>query len=67
MRHEGTGARATILDPRNYGKQSSLWTLRTAAEVSFKEGITERPVSGETIRATLGRLGVCWELSPSAG
>jgi transposase len=48
-------------DPRKYGKQSSLWTLRTAAEVSFEEGITQRPVSGETIRATLSRLGVRWE------
>src|SRR5215203_3927221 len=48
-------------DPRQYGKPSGLWTLRMAAEVSFEEGITERPLSGETIRATLARLGVCWE------
>ena len=48
-------------DPRKYGKPSSLWTLRMAAEVSFEEGITERPVSGETIRATLARLGVRWQ------
>jgi transposase len=48
-------------DPRKYGKPSSLWTLRMAAEVSFEEGITERPVSGETIRATLARLGVRWK------
>jgi hypothetical protein len=32
-----------------------------AAEVSFEEGITERRVTGETIRATLSRLGVRWE------
>jgi transposase len=48
-------------DPRKYGKRSSLWTLRMAAEVSFEEGITERLVSGETIRATLARLGVRWQ------
>ena len=55
-------------DPRKYGKESSLWTLRMAAEVSFEEGITDRELSGETIRATLERrLGVRWELSPSAG
>jgi transposase len=48
-------------NPRKYGKQSSLWTLRMAAEVSFEEGITERQVSGETIGATLARLGVRWE------
>jgi hypothetical protein len=32
-----------------------------AAEVSFEEGITERRVSGQTIRTTLARLGVRWE------
>src|SRR3712207_3099656 len=48
-------------EPRKHGKQSSLWTLRMAALVSFEEGLTERQVSGETIRATLARLGVRWE------
>jgi hypothetical protein len=46
---------------RKFGKQSSLWTLDMAAEVSFEEGLTERRVSGETIRATLKRMGVRWE------
>jgi hypothetical protein len=32
-----------------------------AAEVSFEEGITERELSGQTIRRTLARLGVRWE------
>jgi hypothetical protein len=32
-----------------------------AAEVSFEEGPNERHVSGETIRATLARLGVRWK------
>ena len=47
--------------PREFGKQTSLWTLEDAAEVSFEEGLTDRRVSGETIRATLARLGVRWE------
>jgi transposase len=47
--------------PRKFGKQSSLWTLEMAAEVSFEEGLTADRVSGETIRATLARLGVRWE------
>jgi transposase len=47
--------------PRDFGKGSTLWTLSMAAEVSFEEGITERRVTGETIRATLSRLGVRWE------
>ena len=47
--------------PREFGRQSSLWTLKDAAEVSFEEGLTNERVSGETIRATLSRLGVRWE------
>ena len=47
--------------PRDFGRDSSLWTLEMAAEVSFEEGLTRRRVSGETIRATLARLlGVRW-------
>jgi transposase len=47
--------------PREFGRQSSLWTLADAAEVSFEEGLTNQQVSGETIRATLSRLGMRWE------
>ena len=48
--------------PREFGRDSSLWTLAMAAEVSFEEGIAGRRVSGETIRATLARLlGVRWQ------
>jgi transposase len=47
--------------PRKFGKEDSLWTLSMAAEVSFEQGITQRRVSGETIRATLSRLGVRWQ------
>src|ERR671912_500368 len=46
--------------PSEFGKEGTFWTLAMAAEVSFEEGITERGVSGETIRATLARLGVRW-------
>ena len=47
--------------PREFGKRTSLWTLADAAQVSFEEDLTERRVSGETVRATLSRLGVRWE------
>ncbi len=48
--------------PREFGRDSSLWTLEMAAQVSFEEGLTGRRVSGETIRATLLRLlGVRWQ------
>lgn len=47
--------------PREFGRDSSLWTLEMAAEVAFEEGLVQRPVSGETVRATLWRLlGVRW-------
>ena len=47
--------------PRDFGKPTSLWTLATAAEVAFAEGITARLVSDETIRQALKRLGVGWK------
>jgi hypothetical protein len=46
--------------PRNFGKSTSLWTLDLAAEVSVEQGLTSQRVTGETIRATLARLGVRW-------
>jgi transposase len=46
--------------PRDFGKDTSLWTLEMAAEASFEQGLTEVRVSGETIRATLARMGVRW-------
>jgi hypothetical protein len=46
--------------PREFGKPTGLWTLEMAAEVSFEEGITEGRVTGETVRATLARMGVRW-------
>ncbi len=47
--------------PRNFGLKTSLWTLELAAQVSFDHGLTPQQVSGETIRATLRRLGVRWK------
>ena len=47
--------------PRTFGKPTSVWTLELAAEVSFEQGLTTTRVSDETIRATLGRIGVNWQ------
>jgi transposase len=47
--------------PRTFGKPTSLWTLELAAAVSFEQGLTPERVSGETIRATLQRLGIRWK------
>jgi transposase len=47
--------------PRTFDKPTSLWTLDLAAEVSFEQGLVRERVSGETIRATLKRLGIGWK------
>jgi transposase len=47
--------------PRNFGKKSSVWTLDLMAEVCLERGITERKLSGESIRRTLVRLGMNWK------
>ncbi|HEX5501814.1 MAG TPA: helix-turn-helix domain-containing protein [Thermomicrobiales bacterium] len=46
--------------PRDFGYKTSLWTLELAAEEAHKQGLTATRVTGETIRATLARLGVRW-------
>jgi transposase len=48
------------LRPRAFDRDTSLWTLELAAEVAFEQGLTATRVSGETIRATLARLGLTW-------
>jgi transposase len=47
--------------PRNFGKETSLWTLNLLAEVSFSEKVAERLVSGEAIRMTLKRFDISWK------
>jgi transposase len=47
--------------PRKYGKETSVWTLELAAEVSFEQGLTAYRVSDETVRMALLRLGVRWQ------
>jgi len=47
--------------PRSFGKNTSIWTLELAAEVSFAQGITKRLVSDETIRTALKHVKVSWK------
>lgn len=47
--------------PRNFGKETSLWTLELLAEVSYSEGVADRLVSGEAIRMALKRLDITWK------
>jgi len=46
--------------PRDFDKPTSVWTLDLAAAVAQEQGLTAERVSGETIRATLARMGVRW-------
>ena len=46
--------------PRDFGHDTSLWTLELAARTAATEGITPYQVSIETLRQALGRLGISW-------
>ncbi len=47
--------------PREFGKETSVWTLQLAADVSFERGIIPQRVTDETVRNALQRLGVGWK------
>ena len=47
--------------PRDFGKERSTWTLELAAQVSFEQGIVAEPISDETMRRALKRLGTYWK------
>ena len=47
--------------PRDFGHDTSLWTLELAAQTAHAEGLTATRVTGETVRVTLARLGIRWK------
>src|SRR5215831_16868906 len=47
--------------PRDFGFQTSLWTLELLVKQCVRLGWMARPVSIETMRQTLGRLGINWK------
>lgn len=47
--------------PRHFGQDTSVWTLKGLAQVSYAQGITSRQVSTETIRRALKKLGENWK------
>jgi hypothetical protein len=47
--------------PRTFGHPPSQWTLALAAEMAYAEGLTHRPISGESLRRALACLGVRWQ------
>lgn len=46
--------------PRDYGHQSSLWTLDLLAETSAKQGLVQGRITSETVRATLSSMDINW-------
>lgn len=46
--------------PRNFGKETSIWTLDLLAEVSHSEGVAEALITGEAVRQALKRLCISW-------
>jgi transposase len=51
--------------PRSFGKRKATgrWTYKLLAEVCFEQGITPRKVTGETIRVTLLRMNIDWDMA----
>ena len=47
--------------PRDFGFQTSLWTLELLVKQCVRLGWMGRDVSIETMRQTLGRLGINWK------
>lgn len=46
--------------PRDYGHESSLWTLDMLAQTSIEEALVQDQVSSETVRTTLLAMGINW-------
>lgn len=46
--------------PRDFGLETSLWTLPLLAGICFEQGIVARVVISETIRRALLKLGLPW-------
>src|SRR5947209_15597989 len=47
--------------PRDFGPDTSVWTLALVAKISFAQRLTPRLVSGESVRRALGRLRTNWK------
>jgi transposase len=60
---ESASRRAELLhhSPREYGREQPFWTLDTAAQVSFEQGLIAAPTSLESVRRALQRLGTKWQ------
>jgi transposase len=48
------------LCPRQFGHESSVWTLALLAQSCWKEGISSRPVKADNVRYVLRQMGISW-------
>lgn len=47
--------------PREFGHDTSLWTLKLIAQVSYEQGLTAKVVHFDTISETLAQMGMTWK------
>lgn len=47
--------------PEDFGKDHQRWSLPLLAQVCLEQGLISKPVSGETIRQAISRLGYNWK------
>jgi len=47
--------------PHEFGKDRGTWTLELAAQVCLEQGIIAVPISDESVRRALKRLGTNWK------
>lgn len=50
-----------LCSPREFGRDTSLWTLDLLAEVSYEQGLTDHRVHLDTISETLKQMGMPWK------
>ncbi len=48
------------LCPRQYGHESSVWTLELLAQTCWQERISSRPVQADNVRYVLRQMGISW-------
>jgi transposase len=48
------------LSPRQFGHESSVWTLELLAKSCWEEKISSRPVNEDNVGRVLGEMGINW-------
>jgi len=50
-----------VCSPRDFGCETSLWTLDLLADVSYEQGLTTHRVHRDTVSETLKQMGLPWK------